>query len=91
MEISLVQLTLAQASEQFPGCITEDIQEVHSWNQQEEGYHKLGILDGRLLSMCYEISFLSWSVWDDGDWRDLADVDGDLFNRLEEAERITWR
>lgn len=90
MVITLKHLTLAQAAEQFSGSVTEDIRELDAENATEEGYHKLGVLDGKLLSSCYEISFLSWSIWDGEDWRDLADVDYELLERLENAESISW-
>ncbi len=91
MEITMVQLTLAQAIKQFPGCDTEDLLECATQNAVEPGYHKLCTLDGRLLSMCYEIGFLSWSIWDGEDWCNLEDASPELSVRMEMADKFIWK
>ena len=91
MAITLKKLTLAQAEKQFPGCITEEIKELQEVNKLEAGYHELGSLDGKLLSSCYEIAYLSWSIWQDGEWQDLDHADYALLERLNEEDSISWR
>jgi|SRR5581483_3897869 len=94
MDITLKRLTPDQAARLFPGCLTDDVMESEEQNKVEEGYHTLSLSpDGtRLLSSCYEISFISWAVWDPGiqDWRNLEDADWDLYWTLHEADSITY-
>lgn len=86
--IMLQQLTLAQAAAQFPGCDDEDAKELLAQPPipGEPEYLRFFLYEGRLLSCTYEISYLGWSEWKDGYWRDLDDADNDLFCRFEEAD-----
>lgn len=81
-EIKLKKLTVDEAEALFPGSITTDILDMQQMN--EDDYHTLYVLDGRLLSCCYEIHFNTWAVWFGGDWLNLEDVDYALFERLED-------
>lgn len=90
MATTLQQLTLAQAGNQFPGCLTDELLEVDATNQLEAGYHKLATYNGKLYSCTYEIGWLGWSVWQDGEWQDLDHADGDLFGRWLEEDRFTF-
>ncbi len=87
--ISLQRLTFAQAAERFPGSDTQETKELVSEGQVsdlEPDYLRLVVHEGRLLSCVYEVSYLSWSEWRDGDWHDLDNVDLELGERFDAAD-----
>lgn len=90
--ITLQQLTFAQAATQFPGCDTQETKDLVAEGRVsdlEPDYLRFFLYQGRLLSCVYEISYLGWSEWRDGDtWHDLDNVDWELDSRLDVADLV---
>lgn len=89
--ITLQQLTLAQAADRFPGCDDEEVRTLVASGpvtSEEPDYFRLFVHEGRLLSCVYEISYLGWSLWQDGAWHDLDGVDWELDSRFQRANLV---
>jgi hypothetical protein len=85
MKFTMKTLTPAAAETQFPGCLTEDLLQSLEVNKVEPGYCTLGTYEGRLFACNYEIAFLSWGIFTDGEWNDLENVDYDLSEQFDVA------
>jgi len=87
-QLALQQLTPAQAEAQFPGCTADDdVKEmlaVGAISSLEPDYFRLFLHEGRLLGTNYEVGWLGWSEWVNGEWRSLEDADYLLLVRLRE-------
>lgn len=82
---TFIRISLADAEAQFPSAVDDDIRELDTENAGSPGYHTLGVRDGNLYSMTYEVGWCGWAIWTGTEWSDLSDVDQELYDLLEDA------